>query len=192
MLYGERGKKFQGDAYEVGNFPRDQIKHGFNIAVNARAKRAAVCALAEKAGIGRADAAQLLGAIEKRHKPIGEAFCSDAGVRLMRIDSELILGALRALNDEGIPALPVHDALIAPAHCIDRAVEKMAEVFEKMVGRVSKPLPDKDKRGKGSTNGRVGELLPDPLLFRGVGLTSPFGPFHLSSTFTATSSGWKN
>ena len=62
---------------------------------------------------------------------------SDAGVGLMRIDSELILGGLRATNGDGIPALPIHDALIAPAHSIDRVVENMVEAFETMVGRVN-------------------------------------------------------
>ncbi len=98
--------------------------------MNARNKRSAVGALADDAGISRGSAAQLLTAIEKRHKPIADAFCSDAGVRLMRVDSELILGALRAANDEGISALPVHDALIAPSHSIDGAAEKMVEAFE--------------------------------------------------------------
>ncbi len=137
ILYGERGIKFHGDAYDVDDFPRDHVKLGFNIAVNARNKRSAVGALADDAWMSRGSAAQLLTAIEKRHKPIGDAFCSDAGVRLMRVDSELILGALRASNDEGISALPVHDALIAPSHSIDRAAEKMVEAYETVVGRVN-------------------------------------------------------
>ena len=55
----------------------------------------------------------------------------------MRIDSELILGALRAANDDGIGALPVHDSLIAPAHSINLAAEKMVEAFETLVGRAN-------------------------------------------------------
>jgi hypothetical protein len=137
ILYGERGLRFLGDAYDVGDFPRDHVKLGFNIAVNARNQRAAMSALADDAGMSRANAAQLLAAIKKRHKPISEAFCSDAGVRLMRVDSELILGALRASNDAGFGALPVHDSLITPARFIDRAAEKMVESFETLVGRVN-------------------------------------------------------
>ena len=49
-----------------------------------------------------------------KNTDIAVAFGSDAGVRLMRIDSELILGALRAANDDGFGALPVHDSLIVP------------------------------------------------------------------------------
>jgi hypothetical protein len=96
-----------------------------------------VGALADDAGISRANAAQLLAAIEKRHKPISHAFGSDAGVRLMRIDSELILGALTAANDDGFGGLPVHDSLIAPARFIDLAAEKMVESFETLVGRAN-------------------------------------------------------
>jgi hypothetical protein len=162
ILYAERGIKFTGDAYEVGNFPRDQIKLGFNIAVNARNKRAAVGALAEDAEISRADAARVLAAIEERHKSIGEAFFSDAGVRLMRIDSELILGALRASNDGGFGALPIHDALLAPARVIDLAVEKMVESFEKLVGHVN-PCQIKVKGKKVPHLGERGRYLPDPL-----------------------------
>ena len=127
--------------------------------MNARTRRSAVGALADDAGISRASAAQLLSAFEKRHQPISEAFGSDAGVRLMRIDSELILGALRASNDDGFGALPVHDSLIAPARFINLAAEKMVEAFETLVGR--KPLSGQDKRDKGSTYGRRKSTSPD-------------------------------
>lgn len=160
ILYGERDIKLHGDAYDIDNFPRDQVKLGFNIAVNARNKRSAVGALADDTGMSPGSAAQLLTAIEKRHKPIGDAFCSDAGVRLMRIDSELILGALRASFDEGISALPVHDALIAPSHSIDRAVEKMVEAFENVVGRVN-PCQIKIKGAKVPHTGERG-VSPRP------------------------------
>jgi len=67
----------------------------------------------------RVEANKLLVVVEHRHKPIGRAFFSDAGVRLMRLDSELILEALKAVNDNGVAALPVHDAMIAPARDVD-------------------------------------------------------------------------
>jgi hypothetical protein len=159
MLYCKRGLKFTGDAYEVGNYPRDHAKFGFNIAVNAPNRRSAVYALANRIGTNRPYAAGVLAAIEDRHKQISEAFFSDVGIRLMRIDSELILGALRASNDEGISALPVHDALIAPSHSIDRAAEKMVEAFETVVGRANscqikikgEKVPHTGERGSSSS-----------------------------------------
>jgi hypothetical protein len=93
--------------------------------------------IARDAGISRADAAVLLAAIEKRHESISGDFFSGVGLRLMRTDSELILGALKAVNNEGIGALPIHDALIAPARSIGLVEEKMVEAFETLVGRVN-------------------------------------------------------
>jgi ATP-dependent DNA ligase len=49
-------------------------KHWIKVKNPARNKRAAVGALADDAGMSRANAAELLGAIEKRHEPISEAF----------------------------------------------------------------------------------------------------------------------
>jgi hypothetical protein len=96
-----------------------------------------VGALANKVGISCKDAAHLLAKIKKRHEPISEAFCSDAGMRLMRIDSKLILRAVRVSNDDGFAALPIHDSLIVPAHSADRAEENLVESFELIVGRVN-------------------------------------------------------
>jgi hypothetical protein len=137
ILYCERGIKFCGDPYDIDDFPRNSVKFGFNIAVNAPNTRSAVGALANKVGISSKDAAHLLAAIKKRHKPISEAFCSDAGMRLMRVDSKLILGAVSASNDDGFAALPVHDSLIVPAHFAGRAEEKLVESFELIVGHVN-------------------------------------------------------
>jgi hypothetical protein len=163
ILYNEHGQKFVGDPYDVGKFRRDHIKAGFNIAVNAPNRTSAVYALADRIGRSRSDASQILTAIDKRHQPISNAFCSDAGVRLMRIDSELILRALKASNDDGIPALPVHDALIAPIQSIDRVAENMVEAFETLIGRVN-PCQIKIKGIKVPHMGEVGGTSPGSLL----------------------------
>jgi hypothetical protein len=92
ILYSERGIKFSGDPYDLDGFPRPVVKMGFNIAVNSDSRYTAVCSIAEKADINRADAAELLAALDHRHKSISDAFCSDDGVRLMRRDSELRAG----------------------------------------------------------------------------------------------------
>jgi|ERR1700730_6978039 len=55
----------------------------------------------------------------------------------MRVDSELILASLQGMNDNGDPALPIHDALVAPVRCAPQAQAKMVESFERIVGRIS-------------------------------------------------------
>jgi hypothetical protein len=137
MLYCQLGVKFDGDPYDVEGFERGHVKKGFNIALNAQNRRSAVYSLSDKVGITVQEAARLLDAVEHRHKPIGDAFFSDAGVRLMRADSDVILAAVAAANAHGFGVLPIHDALVAPARYIDVAAEKMVEAFEKTVGRAN-------------------------------------------------------
>ena len=137
ILYNEAGIRFSGDPYDVDGFKRSDIKLGFVIAINAKNTPAAIAALADHLGTGRRHASNVIAAIKRCHKPIEKQFCSDAGVRLMRTDSELILTAMRAMNDNGEPALPVHDSLIVPARCEAQTTAKMVEVFEKIVGRVN-------------------------------------------------------
>jgi hypothetical protein len=136
------------------------VKLGFNIAINAKNRRAAVAALAEHLGASREHAARVIAAIRHRHQPIKRHFCSDAGVRLMQIDSELILSALKGLNDAGDTALPIHDALLVPARCANQAAAKMVESFEQIVGRVN-PCQVKIKAGNIRHMGELsGSLSP--------------------------------
>ena len=51
MLYCRRGLKLNDDPYEIADFPRDHVKQGFNIALNARDRRSALYALADRAKI---------------------------------------------------------------------------------------------------------------------------------------------
>jgi hypothetical protein len=137
MLYGQRGLKFHGDPYDVEGFERAHVKQGFNIAVNAQNRRSVVYALADAAGISATEAERLLVAVEHRHKPIGDAFCSDGGIRLMRDDSDMILSAVSEANRRGVAALPIHDAMVVQARHGDVAAEVMVEAFEKIVGRAN-------------------------------------------------------
>jgi hypothetical protein len=158
ILYNEAGIPFVGDAYDIGGFNRAEIKLGFNIAINARNDRAAVAALANHLGEPRRHCANVIAAIKHRHKPIERHFCSDAGVRLMRIDSELILSAVKAVNGRGNPALPIHDALIVPARYAEQAASAMFESYERIVGR-SNPCTIKIK---GPNVPQMGERLDGP------------------------------
>jgi hypothetical protein len=161
ILYNRQGVRMGGDAYDVGgSFDRDDVKLGFNIAINARTEGAAIAALSDRTGKGRKHAAAVLGAIKRHHKPIERYLFSDAGVRLMRTDSDLILTALRVVNEAGEPALPMHDALIVPARFADQTAAKMISIFESSVGRVS-PCKVKIKSPSGLHMGER-PLAPPP------------------------------
>jgi hypothetical protein len=53
---------------------------------------------------------------------------------LMFAESEIVIGAMRALMGRGVPSLPVHDSLIAPASQETLAVETIVGQFMKQIG----------------------------------------------------------
>jgi hypothetical protein len=134
LLYQEAGKPMPDDPYDFA--PRDQAKLALLIAINARSHRSAVRALADalrqEGGIGDpyATAQKLLRAAKARHPDIAWALASDAGVRLMRKDSELaervMLESVRAI---GIAPLAVHDSFIVPARQKGRLMEAMEDAI---------------------------------------------------------------
>lgn len=61
-------------------------------------------------------ARSLIEAIKSRHARIAHTFHSDAGARLMRIDSDMAEAVLvRLIIGQGIETLPVHDSFIVQA-----------------------------------------------------------------------------
>jgi hypothetical protein len=109
------------DPYDFA--PRHQAKLALLIAINARSHISAVRALADAL---RTDSSvsdpfvtgdRLLKAAKARHPDIAWALASDAGVRLMRRDSELA--------ERGIVPLAVHDSFIVPANQEERLMETM-------------------------------------------------------------------
>jgi hypothetical protein len=63
----------------------------------------------------RREVRRLLRDCAAKHKAISHFFGSDAGVRLMREDSDLANAVMLAMQREEITALGVHDSFIAPS-----------------------------------------------------------------------------
>jgi hypothetical protein len=111
-----------GDPYDLGTWPRKWVKFAMLIAINAKTEFEAEHALAkqlvELAGGEMAErlseAKRLLRDCAAKHKPIAQFFGSDAGVRLMREDSDLANAVMLAMLREGIAPLGVHDSFIVP------------------------------------------------------------------------------
>lgn len=138
LLYAQRGTAMDGDVYDVGaGFTRDQGKLAFQIAVNARNRRAATAAIVHHAKLDWSRAGALLDAVKSRNAPIADAFGSDIGVKLMRLNSEIILDCLKTCASEAIPVLAVHDELVVQARHANRATEIMVENFERRLSPVS-------------------------------------------------------
>jgi hypothetical protein len=152
IIYALKGVPLIGDAYETGEFPRAWGKKAFNIGINAKNKLGAIAAISKELKITRRWAANLLGAITAKHQQVSDIFCSDAGVSLMKIDSDITLRAVQHCQAQGIAVLPVHDSLIVPATDAEHAAEIMKCAFEERFPqsrscevRIKKTLPQDGK-----------------------------------------------
>jgi hypothetical protein len=128
IAYALRDVQFVDDPYET-DFPRTYGKAAFNIALNAKSFPSARAAIARDLNLDMASATRLLRAIILKHRAVSDLFFSDAGVRLMRIDSDIALNTVMSCQIKGIPVLPVHDSFITPVRYADQTAEIMEACF---------------------------------------------------------------
>src|SRR5262249_38528450 len=104
----------------LDGWPRKQIKLALLIAINARTHIDAVRALADRLRLDSVanpypTAQGLIRAAKAAHPHIAHAIGSDAGVRLMRRNSEIAAQVMcQVLRATGILPLSVHDSFIVP------------------------------------------------------------------------------
>jgi hypothetical protein len=116
MLYAMAGKKLESDPYDMPGWERKTVKRAFNTMVNADSHLAAWRAIARQIGGARAfkRAEKLMNELMFKHAPVAHLFNSCAGLKLMRIDSDMAEGVVRDLMKKNIVALPIHDSFIVP------------------------------------------------------------------------------
>ncbi|MCJ2015572.1 MULTISPECIES: hypothetical protein [unclassified Methylobacterium] len=140
LLYAMAGEVIAHDPYTTGYWPRAAGKLAFNTAVNARTIPEAIGALLGKRAevgddgepvwrYGARQTARILEDIREANRPIAHLFGSDAGVRLMRIDSDMATAVMEGCRNAGVPCLPVHDSFLTPARTEGVVTAKMAEVL---------------------------------------------------------------
>lgn len=78
--------------------------------------------------------AHLMDKIEEVHKPIAHFFGTGVGLKIMFIESQILVKALLDCIDNKIVALPVHDALIVSESDIDKTRIIMLKAFKDITG----------------------------------------------------------
>jgi hypothetical protein len=136
ILYALRGLRLDHDPYETGIFSRQEGKLAFNVALNAASLQGAIAALSNKNDwvLSREETARLIHELKRRNPGIADALHADQGVRLMRLDSEIMMLVMRCCMKEKIAALPVHDSVLTPA----RHGLRVAAIMEESAARVLK------------------------------------------------------
>jgi hypothetical protein len=136
MLYQEAGKPLPADPYDLEGWPRDQAKLALLILINARTQTRAVQALADAlrvdGGISNPfkAARALVLTLKAKHADIAYAFGSDAGVRLMRRDSDIAARVMiEAFRATGQVPLCIHDGFVVGAAHEGRVREAMENAF---------------------------------------------------------------
>lgn len=77
------------------------------------------------------DAIKMLSA---RHAPIADLFGTGLGFQLMRIESDMLIGVITHLASIGIPALPLHDAVLVAESKAHVAADTMQAAFSMGTG----------------------------------------------------------
>ena len=72
--------------------------------------------------------------LEARHEPIADAFKTGAGLRLMRLESDIALEIVATAMAEGWVALSVHDSFITTSNRRDRLKELMIQTYLERFG----------------------------------------------------------
>lgn len=131
MLFAEKSLQLDRDIYILPGFDRDIGKAAFNIAINARCYLSAVNALREAKGLSYTDSIEIMNAMIDAMPEISEYLFSDIGIQLQKKDSEIILDVIERLMNLGVPALPVHDSVIAIETDSATVIEVMKDSFAK-------------------------------------------------------------
>ena len=139
LVYGNAGIRKPENCYEIDNWPRELVKLAFLILLNAQTESSAIRAIANTAEMAArhsdfSDALlsskRLVAAIKQRHQAISRFFHSDAGAKLMRIDSDMAEIVMTKLNSQGIAALPIHDSFLVQAKHAENLREAMLQAAQ--------------------------------------------------------------
>jgi hypothetical protein len=180
LLYALAGKPLEGDAYAIDGWDRPLVKEAVNTLINADDELSAMQSIAQSIGgkgaLGKAQ--KLTEQIKAKHSGIADSFGTGAGLRLMRIDSDMAESIQMKLIGRGIVGLPIHDSFIVEEGHGGILEEIMEEVFELKLrcigGRrptpapLTKKVPQYGGGGGGEEAGTLGLVANDNGFLKGL------------------------
>ena len=152
MLYTRKGLATPLDCYDIDGVDRSKIKLALLILINATGARKATFALAARlysaankaASVSKdedipkeytSEAAQIIKAVKKLHKPIAEFFHSGVGLELQNLDARIAECVWWWMHQKGVIVLPVHDSFVVRIQHADLLESIMREASHKIIGR---------------------------------------------------------
>tara|TARA_R100000365_G_C2746816_1_gene76256 strand:- start:2645 stop:3160 length:516 start_codon:yes stop_codon:yes gene_type:complete len=111
------------------------------IVINATDEKKAVMAFQNKQpngssqkGISNGDLCLVLERLKEKHQPIAEYFASDAGIDLMRQDSDITAILIDEFTTDGEVILTIHDSYIVEYDSVPKLKARMDRAFETVTG----------------------------------------------------------
>ncbi|HIF61196.1 MAG TPA: hypothetical protein EYQ26_17205 [Rhodospirillales bacterium] len=146
QLYAAQNKQMEGDAYSLGleeehPFDRTILKKIILLAINSENLTSAVKDASyhirkewKDVVFTNKQVKEVIEFFKARHPLIADQIASDAGIRLMRQDSDIAEIIISQFTEEDIPVLTIHDSFIVPWGQEDKLRERMYAAFEKVTG----------------------------------------------------------
>lgn len=135
LLYSlERVQPPSGDLYDLSEFGipttcRPGIKRVIQAAINASKPLDRLPQGTRRSIPKRFTLSKIMDAVKAKHPLIAHRFNEAAGMKIMRIESGILVNVLLALKAGNITALPVHDAVLVNANFEEAARTVMQKVF---------------------------------------------------------------
>ena len=137
IVYGIAGRQLpEGDLYSINGY--NQHRNGIKRVMSAmlfankvieRFPRGTKSLFRKADQIG-----EVIEAIMTKHPSISNSFFRGIGHEAQFIESTILLRVLKLLREDGVTALPIHDAILVPVSAVDRAREVMTEAFLSVAG----------------------------------------------------------
>ncbi len=154
MLYHQLGAECASDPYDIfsNECLRKAVKLIMNIAVNARSSYGAICSFDKEFSLGRyskkdvapenlairetllendLDGRSLFKKVFEKHTKIQKYICSDQGIHLQNIDSQIATDVMEHFTKQDIPCLCVHDSFIVEQAKAQELSDVMQDKYSK-------------------------------------------------------------
>jgi hypothetical protein len=171
MLFAMEGLEAPDDLYDVGLDPtfRDAVKQTFNAMINAPSNRINPVSSFDADATGMSWP-EFRETVRQGFGPIAKYFGTGEGIRLQRLDSDILEKVMLHFAEHDIPCLPIHDSVIMHHGYAEELEDVMGRAFEDMtgiLGRVKGKLTSvRTREARGISDGTwdIEDVLrPDPM-----------------------------
>lgn len=134
--YAEAGIELPpGDPYSVDGLAREDTKAAMSALLCKNGPMRQLPESLEHLRLAGWTGRKVQEAMSRKHPAIAHLFGHGTGMKLMFIESSIMVEVLLRLISRGVAALPLHDGLIAQSRCIEECAATMAEVSEHVLGK---------------------------------------------------------